>query len=84
MADEQARQKVIAAEHGCQEVDAAWEAAFKALTGDVSVNWYGVYSDPASVRAKFATARDRINEALQALERVQWPSDADYDNYDVR
>jgi len=79
MTKEQAECNVAAAERGCAEVNTAWEAALRALSGEVAVNWYGVYSDPAKVRSTLGTARDCINVALQALECVQWPTDADYD-----
>lgn len=76
---QEARAKISAAEVDCAKVQAEWGAAVHALGGTVNVNGFGIYRDRSQVRAKLLDAQSRISAALQALEAVEWPTDADYD-----
>jgi len=71
--------KVAAAEKACREAQAAWSAAAEALSGGVSVNGYGIFHDRSQLRDKLMDARTHIEGALAVLERIDWPTSAEYD-----
>ena len=79
MATQEVKSKVAAAERGCERVRTAWVAAHHALHGSVSVNGYGIYSDRFELRNKLTQARRSIDDALQAMDAIEWPTNADYD-----
>ena len=79
MATQEVKDKVAAAERGCARVQIAWVAAHRALDGSVSVNGYGIYSDRFELRDKLTQARQTIDDALQAMDAIEWPTNADYD-----
>jgi hypothetical protein len=76
---QEAKTKITAAEKGCSKVQAEWVAADKALGGSVSTNGYGIYSDRFELRDKLELARKHINEALMAMDSIDWPTNAEYD-----
>lgn len=78
---QEAHTKISAAEVACGLVQEKWGAAEQALSGSVSVNGFGIYHDRFSLRSKLLDARENINEALKALDAVEWPTDADYDQF---
>ena len=78
-AKQEAQAKVAAAEKACAKVQAAWAKASDALNGSVSANAYGIYHDEYVLRDKLLAAKAHIKQALQNLEAVQWPTDAEYD-----
>jgi hypothetical protein len=73
------KEKIAAAEKGCQKAQAAWTDASAALAGRVSVNGYGIYHDASELRRKLLSAQSSIQEAIRALDEVEWPTNADYD-----
>lgn len=75
----EAQAKVSAAIEGCDKVQALWVKADQALSGSVSTNGYGIYRDRFELKSKLQTAQNNIKEALLALDRIEWPTDADYD-----
>lgn len=75
----QAKDRVEAASKGCDKVQAAWSDATKALGGSVSTNGYGIYHDRFVLMNKLLAAQESIKSALQELNEIDWPSDADYD-----
>jgi hypothetical protein len=72
--------KVAATEKACREAQAAWSAAAEALSGGVGVNGYGIFYDPSQLRDKLMDARSHIDGALAVLERIDWPTRAEYDH----
>jgi len=78
---QEAHVKISAAEVACGEVQEKWSAATQALAGSVSVNGFGIYHDRFALRSKLMDARANIDDALKALESVEWPTDADYDQF---
>ncbi|WP_226034369.1 hypothetical protein [Aquitalea palustris] len=75
-----AKAKVSAAEKGCDKVQTAWNAAYEALSGEVSMNGCGVYHDQGyPLRRKLLDAQAEIKIALAELDTIEWPTDADYD-----
>ncbi len=78
----EAKAKIAKAANGCEKAHAAWRNAYLALGGSVRTNGYGIDHDPYELRAKLHTAQAHINEALQELAAIEWPTDADYDLYD--
>jgi hypothetical protein len=78
--NEEAKNKIAAAEKLIAMVDEHADNAFAALRCPSRVNGYGIYHDQFEVRAKLETAQYHIQEALNALEKVDWPTDADYDS----
>lgn len=77
-----AKEKIAAAEKGCQKVQAAWADASAALAGGVSVNGYGIYHDRFELRNKLQASQANINKAIKALDEIEWPTNADYDQLD--
>lgn len=75
----QAKDKIAAASQACDEAHKSWSEAAQALAGNTSVNGYGIFHDRHEFRRKMESARTCINDALKALEGVDWPTDADYD-----
>lgn len=75
----EAKDKIDAASRACDEAHKAWSDAASALAGTVSVNGYGIFHDRDEFRRKLESARANINDALNALNGVDWPADADYD-----
>lgn len=75
----QAKDKINAASEACDEAHKSWAGASSALAGDVEVNGYGIFHDQYALRRKLETARSSINDALAALDGIDWPTDADYD-----
>ncbi|MEI7429269.1 MAG: hypothetical protein WCL27_02360 [Betaproteobacteria bacterium] len=73
--------KISAAEVACGKVHDKWSAAAQALSGTVSVNAFGVFRDRIELRSKLIDARANIDEALKVLDAVDWPTDADYDQF---
>lgn len=71
--------KVSEAEKACDKSLDAWRAAIAALGTDVSVNGYGIIHDRSAFRQRLQTAQLRITESLAALDGVDWPSNAEYD-----
>lgn len=39
----------------------------------------GIYSDRFELRDKLTQARRSIDDALQAMDAIEWPTNADYD-----
>lgn len=76
---QQAHDKIDAASKGCEMVHAAWSDAAIALGGAVSTNGYGIFHDPSELRHKLLAAQESIKSALQGLNEIDWPIDADYD-----
>lgn len=74
-----AKDKIDAASRACDEAHKSWAEAGNALAGTVSVNGYGIFHDRHEFRRKLESARSSLNDALKALEGVDWPTDADYD-----
>ena len=74
-----AQTKVLRAERIGTEAIKEWRLAFRSLDGDVALNGYGIIRDPDELRAKLLDARKHIEDALQHLAGVQWPTNADYD-----
>ncbi len=77
----EARAKIDAAARACDSAHKSWANAVQTLSGAISINGFGIFHDPQGVRAKFLTAKDQLQEALRALEGVDWPQDADYDRF---
>ena len=75
----QSKDKIATASQACDEAHKSWSEATQALAGAVSVNGYGIFHDRQEFRRKMESARTSINDALKALEGVDWPTDADYD-----
>lgn len=78
--NQKAKNKVDAAITACSKVQAKWIAADKALSGSVTTNGYGIYSDRFELRNKLELARQHINEALTAMDEIDWPTNAEYDS----
>lgn len=78
---QEARAKISAAEVACGEVQEKWKAATQALGGSMGVNGFGIYHNRFALKSKLLEAQARIGEALQALEAVDWPTNADYDQF---
>lgn len=76
---QEAQAKVTAAEEACTKIQAAWYVAHKALAGAVGTNGYGVYRDRFELRDKLELARQNIETALETIDRIDWPTTADYD-----
>lgn len=76
---QEAQSKIAAAEKACSEVLAEWVAADRALGGTVGTNGFGIYSVRYELRGKLELARQHINEALKALDGIDWPTSAEYD-----
>ena len=76
---EEAHGKIAVAAKACARVQGDWVAADKALGGSVSMNGWGVYSDRFALRTKLELARNHINDALNALDVIDWPTNAEYD-----
>ena len=74
-----AQDKIAAAATACEKVQAEWVAADKALGGSVGTNGYGIYRDRTELRSKLALARGHIDEALKAMDAIDWPTNAEYD-----
>lgn len=75
----EAQEKVSAASNACDEVHAAIREAYRQLDGDFSINGYGVYHDRHHVRDRIILARARLDEALAKLDKIDWPTNAEYD-----
>ncbi len=78
---QEARAKISAAEVACGAVQDKWSAAAQSLSGSVSFNGFGIYRDRFELRSKLLDARSSIDDALKVLDAVEWPTDADYDQY---
>lgn len=78
---EQAKARVSVAEQGCIKVFEAMDLATKSLAGQVTTNGIGVFRDPARVRHMLQTSQTHIQKALQDLDAIEWPSEADYDYF---
>lgn len=76
---QEAEEKIAAAESGCAKAQHAWSAAAQALSGSVSTNGYGIYHDRFALRSKLEDARAHIQEGLDALDKIEWPTSAEYD-----
>lgn len=76
-----AQERIAAAGTACNRALESWRQAHALLKPDVSVNGFGVIHDKSAFRQRLAQAKVEINAALAALEGVEWPSDADYDNF---
>lgn len=76
---QEALDKIAAAETACAKVQAEWAAADKTLSGSVGTNGYGIYRDRSELRGKLELARQHINEALKAMDAIEWPTNAEYD-----
>lgn len=81
-AKQQAEDKINAAAKGCEEAVRAWQAAESAISGTISINGYGVHHDRDELRYKLLKAQEHIKTSLAALDRVEWPSNADYNAAD--
>ncbi len=75
----EAKLKVNAAAETCAKVQASWVAADRALGGSVTTNGYGIYSDRFELRTKLELARQHINDALKAIDEIDWPTGDEYD-----
>lgn len=75
----EAKNKVATAETACSKAYEAWRAAVDALGSGISVNGLGIFRDPAELRAKLLDAHTHVQDALKALDGIDWPTDADYD-----
>lgn len=71
--------KIAAAEKACSKVQTEASAAFAALNRGLSVNGYGIYHDRFAVRNNLQEAKAHIQEALNALNDIDWPTNAEYD-----
>ncbi len=49
------------------------------LAGPWSANEFGVFTDPAGVRADIRAAIERLNHALATVETATWPQKGDYE-----
>ena len=78
---QEARAKISAAEVASGETLKKWRAAEQALGETVLVNGYGVLRDRLELKSKLLDAQAKIGEALKALDSVEWPTDADYDQF---
>jgi hypothetical protein len=76
---QEAQNRIASAETACAKVQASWVAADAALAGSVSVNGYGIYRDRFELRNKLELARSHIQEALKAMDEIEWPTNAEYD-----
>jgi hypothetical protein len=75
----EARDKIDVASRVCDEAHKFWTDATNALAGTVSVNGYGIFHDHHEFRRKLESARASLNDALNALDGVDWPTADDYD-----
>lgn len=75
----EAEHKIAAAVKACAKVLEARRAAYTTLDGSVITNGYGIFHDHFAVRQMLEAARAHVQEALQALNDVDFPSDAEYD-----
>lgn len=71
--------KIKAALQSCAEIQAARNEAANKIKCGVSTNGYGIYNDLFELRDKLQSARNSIDTALAAIDKTQWPTDADYD-----
>lgn len=78
-AKQKALAKIAAAEKACNKVHASWTGAAKDLGGSVSQNGYGIFRDSYELRQKLLSAQEHINNALQGLAEIDWPTESDYD-----
>lgn len=77
---QQAEQRLASAERGCRKAHDAWVKASTALGGSVPTNGFGIFHDRAyPLRQMLEAAQANITEALQALDGIEWPTNADYD-----
>lgn len=76
---DQAKNKVVAAEKACDKSLDAWRTAVSALGTDVSVNGYGIIHDRSAFSQRLQSAQLHIAESLAALDGVDWPTNAEYD-----
>lgn len=77
--NEIASAKINMASQNCAEIQVAWHEAATNINGGVSTNGYGIYHDHFELRDKLQLARNSIDKALAAIDKTQWPTDADYD-----
>ncbi len=77
---EEVQAKVSEAEKACDKSLEAWRAAVSALGTDVGVNGFGIIHDRSAFRQRLQTAQMHIAESLDALDGVDWPTNADYDH----
>lgn len=77
---QEVQQRINAASHDCEVVQAAWVNALRSLEDGVSTNGYGIYHDRGEpLRQKLLAAKLQIDQALAVLKEIDWPTDADYD-----
>lgn len=79
---QEAKAKISAADKGCDKVQTAWNAAYEALAGGVSMNGCGIYHNQGiPLRRKLLEAQAQIKTALAELDAIDWPADADYGHF---
>lgn len=81
--NEIASAKIKLATQSCAEIQAAWHEAATKINGGVSTNGYGIYHDRFELRDKLQAARNSLDKALAAIDKTQWPTDADYDQAEM-
>ena len=72
--------KLNLAEKATSKAFKASAAAYAILTTLPSVNGYGIVSDVYTLRSRFLEAQNHIKAALEAINDVDWPTNADYDH----
>lgn len=70
--------KVNAAIEACEHVQTYWNAAMNSLCGNLSTNGYGIYRDQFEVKNKLMFAKSSIEQALQTINAIDWPTNDDY------
>ena len=76
---QEAQRKIVKAAKGCEAAEKAWREVATAINGSISTNGYGVHHDSFQLRYKLLDAQKHIQEALKALDGIEWPNNADYD-----
>jgi len=75
----EAKEKINNAAKSCEKALDEWRAAAKALDGSISVNGYGIHHDRFELRYKLLAAQTNIQKALETLNNIDWPVNADYE-----
>lgn len=76
------KEKLITAEKETGQVLDFWSEAYKELHGNVQTNGYGILADSSLLKGKLLRAKKQIDNAIKILDQADWPTQADYDEFD--
>ena len=71
--------KIDAAMAGCQKIQTQLTAARTALDSGGQCNEYGIFHDPSELRCKLLSAQTSIQNAMNKLNEIEWPTNPEYD-----